>query len=233
MFENPPKIVLSLDVDIQFMKKVLQEIYDLEKEIIAMKIGTILCWKNGIKNVIHEIRSQCDFPLIFDGQKSGTDIPAIIKKQVKIIAEADINGIIAAPQGSGFHSLNTFINSCNEYNLIPFVVAEMTHPGCGDFLLKDASERIFEKSIKLGVTNFILPANKPDRLHFYRKIADKKNIKINIFSPGIGPQGGGPGTAINAGTDFVIVGRSIYEANNPREKVIQIYDQITQAYTNR
>ena len=56
---------------------------------------------------------------------------------------------------------------------------------------------------------------------------------IKILSPGVGPQGGGPDTAVEAGADFVIVGRAIYQAEEPKEEVKRIYDLIDKAYSSR
>ena len=38
---------------------------------------------------------------------------------------------------------------------------------------------------------------------------------MSIYSPGIGTQGGKIKSALNAGTDFFIVGRTILNAKNP------------------
>ena len=38
---------------------------------------------------------------------------------------------------------------------------------------------------------------------------------LTIISPGVGAQGGDPRAAIAAGADMVIVGRAIYQADDP------------------
>ena len=42
---------------------------------------------------------------------------------------------------------------------------------------------------------------------------------MNIFSPGIGVQGGNIPEIISAGTDYMIVGRTILNSNNPQAVV--------------
>lgn len=233
MFDNPPGIIPSLDVDIERAKEVLEGICELRKEIAAIKIGSILCWEVGLKNAISELKKICNFPIIFDAQKAGTDIPEIVRKQVEIAAKSGVDAFIAAPQGSGSATLAAFVEACFEHKITPIVVVEMTHPECNSFLSKDASDKILEKSIELGVVDFVAPANKPEKLKIYKKIALGKNKKIRIISPGIGPQGGGPDSAVKSGSDFIIIGRSIYQAIDPKKRVIQIYTLIKDAYSAR
>jgi orotidine-5'-phosphate decarboxylase len=45
------------------------------------------------------------------------------------------------------------------------------------------------------------------------------------LTPGIGAQGGKVRDAIKAGADYVIVGRSIYESENPREVARRLYEE--------
>ena len=53
-----------------------------------------------------------------------------------------------------------------------------------------------------------------------RKIA----IDLSIISPGVGAQGGSVGGTIRAGADYVIVGRSIYQPDDPAAGAKQIAD---------
>jgi len=55
-----------------------------------------------------------------------------------------------------------------------------------------------------------------------RKIA----IDLSIISPGVGTQGGSAGDTIRAGADYVIVGRSIYQSDDPEAAAKQIVDEI-------
>ena len=55
-----------------------------------------------------------------------------------------------------------------------------------------------------------------------RKIA----VDVTIISPGVGTQGGSAGDTIRAGADYVIVGRSIYQSNDPAAAAKQIADEL-------
>ena len=54
-----------------------------------------------------------------------------------------------------------------------------------------------------------------------------------ITSPGIGAQGGACEAAVKAGTDYPIVGRAIYEAEDPVKAVEELFEQGKTGYENR
>ena len=56
-----------------------------------------------------------------------------------------------------------------------------------------------------------------------RKIA----VDLSIISPVVGTQGGSAGDTIRAGADYVIVGRSIYQSDDPAAGAKQIADEIS------
>ena len=230
MFDSQLGIIPSLDVDIKEALEIVEKIKDLKHEIAGLKIGSILAWKYGLIKVVEDLRETCDFPIMFDAQKAGTDIPDIVKEQVNLVADANIDSFIASPLGAGSATLEAFTKACFERDVIPIVVIEMTHPHFDAFLSEDASEKVLKQSLDLGVENFVAPANKPDRLKLYKNIAREMNSNIKIFSPGVGPQGGGPDSAVRAGTNFVIVGRSIYQAENPRDEVTRVYRLMKNAF---
>ncbi len=47
-----------------------------------------------------------------------------------------------------------------------------------------------------------------------------------IISPGVRAQGAEPGDAITSGADYEIVGRAIYQSENPKDSAEQIYREI-------
>lgn len=232
-FDNIPSIIPSMDVDLDDMIRIVDDVKNLKKEIGGLKIGSLLIWKHGLDKVTREIKAFCDFPIILDVQKAGTDIPSIVEEQVRLVADAGIDAFVASPFGGGSETLKSFIRTSYECDITPIIVLEMTHPVANAFLKEDAGKKILIQSLEMGVENFVAPANNPERIKIYRNLALEKGKTINIFSPGVGPQGGGPDTAVEADTDFVIVGRSIYQAKNPAEEIIKMYALIEKAYSVR
>lgn len=222
-----------MDVDLGDMRRILADINSLKKEVGGLKIGSLLVWKYGLGKVVSEIKTMCDFPVIFDAQKAGTDIPSIIEEQVKLASDIGVDAFIASALGAGSKTLESFVKASLKRNLVPIVVLEMTHPMANAFLREDAGKKVLTQCLEMGVENFVAPGNSPERIRMYRNLASEMHKTMKVFSPGIGPQGGGPDTAVEAGADFVIVGRSIYQAKDPREEVIAMYQLIKKGYDCR
>jgi len=77
--------------------------------------------------------------------------------------------------------------------------------------LAPLAEKMAKLAAEVGATGVVAPATRPERIRLIRSIIGDRTI----ISPGIGAQGGSPAAAINAGADYLIVGRSIYEAEDP------------------
>jgi orotidine-5'-phosphate decarboxylase len=93
----------------------------------------------------------------------------------------------------------------------------MSHPGA-DMFLKNVSEDIAKMGLKLGINNYVAPATKIDRLSIIRNILGKDKF---IISPGVGTQGGKPKETLKY-ADAIIVGRSIYNSENPEIAIKKI-----------
>jgi orotidine-5'-phosphate decarboxylase len=66
-------------------------------------------------------------------------------------------------------------------------------------------------AVEAGASGVVAPATRPERIKLIRSIIGERII----ISPGVGAQGGSAGEALQAGADYLIVGRSIYEAEDP------------------
>ncbi|MEM4161432.1 MAG: orotidine-5'-phosphate decarboxylase, partial [Thermoplasmata archaeon] len=103
-----------------------------------------------------------------------------------------------------------------------FVVVEMSHPGGAEFTARHAEE-FARMSKEAGARGIIAPATRPGRIEKLRKILGEDML---ILSPGVGAQGGDPAEAIRAGADYLIVGRSIYEAAEPGKEAERLSNLI-------
>lgn len=102
-----------------------------------------------------------------------------------------------------------------------FVVTEMSHPGGQEYTAKHA-EDFARLSVRAGAAGIIAPATRPERVKMLRGLVGSKLI----LAPGVGAQGGKPADAILAGADAVIVGRAIYEAEDPGAAAAAIAKEI-------
>ncbi len=88
-------------------------------------------------------------------------------------------------------------------------VAAMSHPEAkffrGNFI------KLLEEAELLGIEGIVVGATRPEMV----REARRRLPEVRIFSPGVGAQGAEPGSAIAAGADFEIVGRSILRSDDP------------------
>ena len=74
-------------------------------------------------------------------------------------------------------------------------------------------------AISSGADGIIVGATYPKIINYCKKISGKK---LDIYSPGIGTQGGSGKKAITSGSDFLIVGRTILGSKNPPRMAWQL-----------
>lgn len=230
---DPPKLIVALDLALEDIEVLLPRLESAEDALAGYKIGSLLSLRESLPKTVSTIRNYTKLPIIYDAQKGSTDIPPIVEEQVNVVGECGVDVIIGAPMGAGPVTQKAFIEASFENDLLPIIVLEMTHPGSSDYLKEDASMEILKLALGLNVRDFVAPANKPERLKLYKKIAKELDKEIKIHSPGVGPQGGGPASAVKSGADFIISGRSIFKSDLPNKAVEEMYAEILEAYNER
>jgi len=207
------RLILALDVLSE--EKALELVSSLEGRIDYVKVGYPLILAAGL-DIVHKIAKT--MPVIADLKVA--DIPntnTLISKQV---LSAGAKGLIAHAF-VGKDSLQACVNAAKEHDALIFAVTEMSHPGAKDFMAPMAS-KLAQVAIEAGADGVVAPATRPERIELVRStIGDKV-----IISPGVGTQGGSPRAALDAGADYLIVGRSITGSKNPRKAADDILDQI-------
>ncbi|MFA5771633.1 MAG: orotidine-5'-phosphate decarboxylase [Thermoplasmata archaeon] len=205
------RIILAIDELDE--KKVLKVAKEVGSIVDAIKINypTILCC--GL-DIVKKLRKYSD--IICDLKVA--DVPHVNKLIVSQAINAGAAGIIC----HGFVGRDS-VEACIEASggKDVFVVTEMSHPGGATFLQVTA-EQIAKMAVEVGASGVVAPATRPERIKRIREIVGK----LKIISPGVGAQGGDPKETIKAGADYIIVGRSIYESENPRKEVERIAESI-------
>jgi len=105
-----------------------------------------------------------------------------------------------------------------------FVVTEMSHPG-GKQFTAPVADKLAALARSAGARGIVAPATRPERIAELRKIIGK----LEIISPGVGAQGGKASDTIKAGADYIIVGRAIYEAQDPKAAAKALADEVKQS----
>ena len=97
--------------------------------------------------------------------------------------------------------------------------AYSSRPGADDV---PAAEEMARLGVECGVSGFIAPATRPDRIRAIREVVGDRKI----LSPGVGAQGGKASDAIAAGATYAIVGRAIYGSEDPRVSALSFAEDI-------
>jgi orotidine-5'-phosphate decarboxylase len=77
-------------------------------------------------------------------------------------------------------------------------------------------------AIASKVDGIVVGATFPEIIKYCHK---KTGTKLDIFSPGIGIQGGSAKNVLSAGTDYLIIGRTIINDKNPVSILKELYLQ--------
>lgn len=206
---------LILALDVTNKDKALEICKQVKPYINTIKIGYPLTLTEGLK-IIKIIKDEFNANIICDYKVA--DIDATNSKICDLTFDAGADAIIC--HGFvGFDSVQACLDSANDHGKEIFLLTEMSHPGAKMFLQKDA-EAIAKMGVDMGITNYVAPATRLDRLS---KIRDIAGDDACIISPGVGKQGGDAKKTLEFAS-AIIVGRSIYESDNPAlacEKIIK------------
>ncbi|MEM3396427.1 MAG: orotidine-5'-phosphate decarboxylase [Thermoplasmata archaeon] len=206
MLQRKKGLILALDVtERERALKIVREVYQY---VDAIKVNYPLVLGCGIE-IVKEIAPMkyvlCDFKI--------ADIPNTNRLIAELAFGKGASGVIvhAFP---GRDSLKAVKDVADKFGGDVFTVVEMSHPGGAEFTAKHAEE-FASIAREVGARGIIAPATRPEKIERLRKIIGEEML---ILSPGVGVQGGNPVQAIKAGADYLIVGRSIYEAANPAKE---------------
>lgn len=207
-------MILALDVTER--EEALKIAENVREFVDAIKVGYPLILATGL-DIIRELARFA--PVIADFKVA--DIPNTNHLICEQVFKAGADAVIV--QGfTGRDSLDACIEVASKYGKDVFVVSEMSHPGGAEFL-QSAAEAIAKMAVEAGAFGLVAPATRPERVKEIRKIIGDR---LTIISPGVGAQGGKASDVISAGADWVIVGRSIYKAESPKEAACEIAEEI-------
>lgn len=136
--------------------------------------------------------------------------------------DAGFDAVIANPFVGWEGGLDKVFEMARHRDRGVITLAYMSHPasdeGYGLNVMVDKKThkplyKIFaERALRWGSDGVIVGATYPDKIREIKQILEEK---VPIISPGIGSQGGGASEARKAGAAYIIVARSIVEAEDP------------------
>ena len=208
------RLILALDVTSRDRALFLTEL--LKDKFDAIKIGYPLILRAGI-GIVEEVARLA--PVIADLKIA--DIPNTNRLICEAVLEKGASGIIAHAF-PGMDSLLACVDRAAAYGADLFVVTEMSHPGA-ELFMAPLAENLARLALEANAAGVVAPATRPEKIKLIRSIIGNKMI----ISPGVGAQGGSALQAIEAGADYLIVGRSVFEAKEPREAVKKMLTEMT------
>jgi orotidine-5'-phosphate decarboxylase len=183
---------------------------------LTLPLGTF----DSVQQLVEQIRGQ-GMLAIMDAKVND------IGNTNQIIAEyyfaAGFDAIIANPFVGWEEGLKPLFEVSKKLNRGVILLNYMSHKGASEgygqtIIDAQTGEKTLQyisfarKSLMWGADGVVVGATVPE------KIAEIKQIlhdKVDIYSPGVGAQGGAAETAIKAGASYLIVGREITNSNEP------------------
>ena len=208
------RLILALDViDRDNALRIAQ---DVSEYVDAIKIGYPLVLTTGL-GIVKDLSKYA--PVIADFKVA--DIPNTDRLICEHVFKAGADALIVHGF-TGRDSLDACVATAHQSGKDVYVVAEMSHPGGAEYFQSVAGS-IAKMAVEAGASGVVAPATRPERVREIRRII---GIGLSIISPGVGAQGGNAADVIRAGADWVIVGRSIYQSDSPKNSAAKIVAEI-------
>lgn len=204
------RIILALDVTSRY--DALRIVEAVRDHVDAVKIGWPLILATGPDIISEVAKSQaviCDMKI--------ADIPNTNRLIVEQAMKRGASAVIA----HGFTGDDAVKACVDAAKGQVFVLTEMSHPGAKQFNAPVA-DKLAALAKSVGARGIVAPATRPERIAELRRIIGA----LEIISPGVGAQGGKASDAIRAGADYIIVGRAIYEAPDPKAAAKALSDEV-------
>lgn len=216
------KIILANDYDSSvdnLEKKTIRNIKNLHPYLCAIKLNFHLLLPLGSKEISKINKTAHDYGLQTIADIKLNDIGNTNKVTTEHLWNLGFDAVIANPI-MGLDSLKQLVKSSHKENKGVITLCHMSAPEAQlsydmDITMgkKQQLYQLFlDWAIASKVDGIVVGATFPKIIQYCNK---KAGTKLDIYSPGIGTQGGSAKEVISAGTDYLIVGRTILNDKNP------------------
>lgn len=216
------KVVLANDYDVttsNIEAKTIQNIKKLHPFLCGIKLNFHLLLPLGSKQIsrINKTAHQYGLQTIADIKLN--DIGNTNRVTSEYLWNLGFDAVIANPI-MGLDSLKNLVKSAHKNDRGVITLCHMSAPEAKlsyDMEVKMKKKQqlyqlFLDWALDSKVDGIVVGATFPKIIEYCNKKAGKK---LSIFSPGVGTQGGSAEKVLSAGTDFLIVGRTILNDKNP------------------
>jgi orotidine-5'-phosphate decarboxylase len=190
---------------------------------LTLPLGTF----DSVQQLVEQIRGQ-GMLAIMDAKVND------IGNTNQIIAEYYFDAIIANPFVGWEEGLKPLFEVSKKLNRGVILLNYMSHKGASEgygqtIIDSQTGEKTLQyisfarKSLMWGADGVVVGATVPQKITEIKQIL---HDKVDIYSPGVGAQGGAAETAIKAGASYLIVGREITNSNEPATAARSLYESI-------
>ena len=219
------RIILANDLENLSLQKLesntIKNIKTLSKFLCAIKFNFHLILPLGMKSLTKINRVAHDAGLQTIADIKLNDIGNTNQIATERLWESGFDAVIVNPI-MGPENLQNLIESAHKDDHGIITLVHMSHPGAklgygltvlqpNKKILK-INELFLEWSCSMKADGIVVGATVPQIIKSCHK---KAKGRCEIYSPGVGTQGGDPRGAIKSGADYLIIGRTILNAKNP------------------
>ena len=216
------KVILANDYDLSVKnleKKTIKNIQQLHPYLCGIKLNFHLLLPLGSKEIIQINKTAHKYGLQTIADIKLNDIGNTNKITSEHLWDLGFDAVIANPI-MGLDSLKNLVKSAHKNGKGVITLCHMSAPEAKlsyDMEVKmGKKQQLYQLFLNWALTSkvdgIVVGATFPKIIQFCSKKAGKK---LSIFSPGVGTQGGKANEVISAGTNYLIVGRTILNAKNP------------------
>jgi orotidine-5'-phosphate decarboxylase len=191
------------------------------ERIVAVKVNWHLLLPFGVLG-LRDLVERCGdagLPLIADMKLN--DIGSTNAEAAETLFSNGFDALIANPFVGYKEGMHDLLEKSREMRKGVVMLVYMSHAGAREgYGLRAGGEPLYlnfaRKTRKWGADGAIVSSKSPSVIREVRSILKKEQV---ILSPGVGFQGGDASKALAAGSDYLIVGRSIVDSEDPLKGV--------------
>jgi len=231
--KNGTRTVLALDLEdadtSRLLKRSREVLESVRGSICGVKVNRQLVMALGlgaVKDSIVKLANDSSLPTIMDAKLN--DVGHTNGFMARTYFDMGFDAIIASPIAGWENGLDTVFETAKSRKKGVILLTYMSNPGAEAFYSLTANQPdghgrpVFEILTALAVEwkaqGVIVGATQPRVISRVRELAGPN---LPIYSPGIGAQGGDPKAALEAGSTYLIVGRSIYNSPDPAKAAME------------